>query len=48
MPAHESTDSGRQSWKDAIMYRSAFPDLTYRVDDLFGAGDKVGLLQQLS
>ena len=44
VPAHESTSPGRQSWKDAIvMYRSAFPDLTYRVDDLFGAGDKVVL-----
>lgn len=43
-PAHESDSPGRQSWKDAIvMYRSAFPDLTYRIDDLFGAGDKVVL-----
>jgi len=25
------------------MYRSAFPDLTYRIDDLFGGGDKVVL-----
>ena len=25
------------------MYRSAFPDLTYRIEDLFGAGDKVVL-----
>jgi predicted ester cyclase len=23
------------------MFRSAFPDLTYRIDDLFSAGDKV-------
>jgi steroid delta-isomerase-like uncharacterized protein len=44
VPAHESTSPGRQSWKDAIvMFRSAFPDLTYRIDDLFGAGDKVVL-----
>jgi steroid delta-isomerase-like uncharacterized protein len=44
VPAHESTSPGRQSWKDAIvMYRSAFPDLTYRIEDLFGAGDKVVL-----
>ena len=25
------------------MYRSAFPDLNYRIEDLFGAGDKVVL-----
>jgi steroid delta-isomerase-like uncharacterized protein len=44
VPAHESPSPGRQSWKDAIvMYRSAFPDLNYRIDDLFGAGDKVVL-----
>ena len=43
-PAHESPSPGRQSWKDAIvMYRSAFPDLNYRIEDLFGAGDKVVL-----
>lgn len=44
VPAHESTSPGRQSWKDAIvMYRSAFPDLNYRIEDLFGTGDKVVL-----
>jgi predicted ester cyclase len=44
VPAHESASPGRQSWKDAIaMYRAAFPDLTYRIEDLFGAGDKVVL-----
>jgi steroid delta-isomerase-like uncharacterized protein len=44
MPAHQSPSPGRQSWKDAIvMYRSAFPDLNYRIDDLFGAEDKVVL-----
>ena len=44
VPAHQSPSPGRQSWKDAIvMYRSAFPDLTYRIDDLFGAEDKVVL-----
>jgi steroid delta-isomerase-like uncharacterized protein len=42
--AHDSSSPGRQPWKDAIIqYRSAFPDLQYRVEDLFGAGDKVVL-----
>jgi steroid delta-isomerase-like uncharacterized protein len=44
VPAHQSPSPGRQSWKDAIvMYRSAFPDVNYRIDDLFGAADKVVL-----
>ena len=41
MPAHESPSAGRQSWKDAVVqYRSAFPDLHYSIDDLFGTGDR--------
>jgi steroid delta-isomerase-like uncharacterized protein len=44
VPAHDSPSPGRQSWKDAIvLYRSAFPDLRYRIDDLFGTDDKVVL-----
>jgi len=44
VPAHDGPGPGRQSWKDAIIqYRSAFPDLRYRIEDLFGADDKVVL-----
>jgi len=44
VPAHDSPSPGRKSWKDAIVfYRSAFPDLRYQIDDLFGADDKVVL-----
>jgi predicted ester cyclase len=39
---HEGMPPGRESWKQAIqMYRAAFADLHYTIEDLFAADDKV-------
>lgn len=42
VPAHVNGPLGPETWKEAIsFYRSSFADLTYTIEDLIAAEDKV-------
>jgi predicted ester cyclase len=44
VPAHGGGPPGPETWKEAIaFYRGSFADLSYTIEDLFAAGDKVAV-----